>query len=252
MPELSQDTIRELRRSLPILKSLLEKFSQSLHSLRRPSPLIPLEPSDIVRLERVSDYIENLTSPEQFRTWVGGSISYALDDPQKGEMLIEVMTAPTVAGETSVTVIQSADTSMITHIHSYTERLYLYVQAILKSEEIEETLNTLTQENASLKEQLAELRRRESVYLSIISKAQTSATYSLPPKSREILLDSLQRQHATLIKNLTRLQEAKAQYGLNVPLDILNAIDQTQQDLKQIEASIADLEASKTDTNRKP
>jgi hypothetical protein len=113
-------------------------------------------------------------------------------------------------------------------------------------------LNRLAQENASLKEQLAELRRRESTYHSIVKEAQTSATYSPSPKDREILLESHRRQRTILIKNLTRYQEDKAKYGLNVPVNILNAIDQTQQDLKQIEATIADLEASKTDTNRKP
>jgi hypothetical protein len=113
---------------------------------------------------------------------------------------------------------------------------------------LERQFENLQSYNLELRKQLAEFRRRESVYLSII-KAQTSATYSLPPKSREILFKSLQRQYTTLMRNLTRLQEAKAQYGLNVPLDILNAIDQTQQDLKQIEATIADLKANKTETN---
>ena len=101
-----------------------------------------------------------------------------------------------------------------------------------------------------LKEELAELRRRESIYLSIIKEAQTSATCSPSLKDREILLESYRRQRTILTKNLTRYQEAKAQHGLDVPVDILNAIDQTQEDLKQIDANIAALEeASKTETN---
>ena len=101
-----------------------------------------------------------------------------------------------------------------------------------------------------MKEELAELRRRESTYLSIIEEAQTSATYSPSLKDREILLESYRRQRPILIKNLTRYQEDKAKYGLNVPVHIQNAIDQTQEDLKQIDANIAALEeTSKIETN---
>jgi len=122
-----------------------------------------------------------------------------------------------------------------------------------KSEQrLERQLEYLQSYNLELEKQLAELRRRESAYLSIISQAQTSATYSLPSKSRKILLDSLQRQHTILTKNLSRLQETKAQYGLKPPLDILNAIDQTQEELKRIEATIANLKASKTGANSSP
>jgi hypothetical protein len=80
-------------------------------------------------------------------------------------------------------------------------------------------------------------------------EAITSATYSLPRKRTEALLDSLKREHAIHIKNLRRLEETKVQYGpLDVPLYIQNAIDQTQENLQRIEANLADL-ASRTGTN---
>jgi len=73
-------------------------------------------------------------------------------------------------------------------------------------------------------------------------EAITSATYSLPQERTEALLNSLKRERAIHIKNLRRLEETKAQYGpLDVPLYIQNAIDQTQENLKRIEANIADL-----------
>jgi prefoldin subunit 5 len=115
-----------------------------------------------------------------------------------------------------------------------------------------EELEEMEHELERLEEQLTELRQRESTYLSIIKEAQTSTPYSPSPKDREILLDSYQRQRTILLKNLTRCQEAKVKHGLNVPIDILNAIDHIQEELKQIEATIADLEAGKTDRNRKP
>ena len=224
MPELSQDAIRELRQALPILKRLFEKLD--------PMSLSYTE-ADCKQLQSAYNRVLNLTSSAQMTAWVNPPFRLVKKDDKRPEGF------------------EKYDGDQIAILQGISERLYLYVQGILESERVEETLNHLTQENASLKEQLAELRRRESTYIETIKEAQTSTTYSLPSKSREILLNSSQHQHATLVKNLARLQEAKAQYGLNVPLDILNAIDQTQEDLERIEAQIADLKASKTDTNRK-
>jgi hypothetical protein len=115
---------------------------------------------------------------------------------------------------------------------------------------LERQLEHLRLYNLELEEELAEVRRRESTYLSIIKEAQTSATHSPSLKDKEILLESYRRQRTILTKNLTRYQEAKAQHGLDVSVDILNAIDQTQEDLKQIDANIAALEeVSETETN---
>jgi len=129
--------------------------------------------------------------------------------------------------------------------HTIADRLVLYVQGIVESENIEEALDRLTQENASLKQQLTELRQRESTYLSII--AQPSTAYPLPPESKENLLASLERQRAIIPKNLCTLQEQKAHYGLSPPLHIINAIDQAQEDLKSIENTIAYLKPSITE-----
>ena len=226
----SQDVTRELRQSLPLLKELMRIFAQ-YHKYG----LIPLPEDEIQRLQTAYDRISELTSPTSVETWVG-SKSFCTSQGETAEEFPQLSKFTDIREQTRLA-------------HSCASRLYLYVQGILENERIEETLDRLTQENTNLKEQLAELRQRESTYLSIIKQAQTSTTYSLPPESREILLDSLQRQHATLTKNLCRLQEVKAQHGLTTPLDILNAIDQTQEDLKRVEASIADLKAGRTATN---
>lgn len=209
MPEPSQDVIRELRQSLPLLERLKQIF------LQQPERITEDEQQ---QLKKAYDRITELTSYDKVSTWVGW-MSYKHDEwPNRGSPICD--------------------------------RLYLYVQGILQTQELEEMLDRLTQENASLREQLAELRQRELTYLSNIKAAQTSTTYSLPPKDREILLDSLQRQKTTLTKNLCWLQEKKAQYGpLNVPLDILNAIDQTQEELRPIENTIGYLKASITEMN---
>lgn len=230
MSKLSQDAICELRQSLPLLEELTHVLNQ-YHEFA----FYPLPEDEIQRLQTAYDRVSELTSPTSVETWVGS----------KPFCTSQEETAEESTWPTAFTDIREQTRLAL----SCATRLYLYVQGILESEEAEAILNHLTRENANLKEQLAELRRRESAYLSIIQEAQTSAAYSLPQESREILLDSLQRQHVTLTKNLTRLQETKAQYGLNTPLDILNAIDQTQEDLKRIEASIADLKAGSTATN---
>jgi DNA repair exonuclease SbcCD ATPase subunit len=168
------------------------------------------------QLKKAYDRIAGLTSYDNVSTWVGW-MSYKYDEwPSRGSPICD--------------------------------RLYLYVQGILQIQELEETLNRLTQENASLKEQLDELRQSESTYLSIIREAQTSPTYSLPPKSEETLLDSLQRRRESLTKNLWRYEEQKAQYGpLDVPPYILNAIEQVHEELKPVESTIDYLKAHITE-----
>lgn len=52
-------------------------------------------------------------------------------------------------------------------------------------------------------------------------------------------IESLKREMAQHRKNLDRLEEQKAKYGLNVPLDILNAIDQEKAEIARIEALLA-------------
>jgi uncharacterized phage infection (PIP) family protein YhgE len=208
MPEPSQDAIHELRQSLPLLERLKQIFLQQPHRITE---------DEQQQLKKAYDRIAGLTSYDKVSTWVGW-ISYKYNEwPNRGSPICD--------------------------------RLYLYVQGILQTQELEEVLDRLTQENASLKEQLTELRQRESDYISIIKEAQASATYSLPQERTEALLDSLKREHTTHTKNLRRLEETKAQYGpLDVPLHIQNAIDQTQEEIEQIEARIADLEAGRTET----
>lgn len=215
MPELSQDAIRELRQSLPLLKRLKEIFSSE------PS----LSGDEFMQLKRALERVASLTDYGEFLYWVGSIPSL----PKAGwdESL-------------SYTVKRNHEASA--------ERLYTYVQGILQTQELEETLNRLTQENASLKEQLAELRQRELTYLSIIREAEAFTTYSPPLESQKTLLASLERQRAAITKNLYRYQEQKAQYGpLDVPPHILNAIDQLQEELKPVDNTIAYLKANITE-----
>jgi len=229
MPKLSQDTISELRRSLPLLQRLVELFNDCYNNATIPPD------DEIWQLRYAYSRISELTSVTDIQRWVGGNI-YRREQAHWWDYLIESL--PLSARN------RREQTRLIL---GHAQRLHLYVKGILESEEREETLNHLAKENASLKEQLTELRRRESTYLSVIKEAQTSTTYSPSPNDRKILLDSYRHQRTILTKNLTRYQETKAKLGLNVPVDILNAIDQTQQDLKQIDANIAALEeTSKT------
>jgi hypothetical protein len=114
----------------------------------------------------------------------------------------------------------------------------------------------MTERERALGEEVLRLRiefgraRLELEKMRAEREAIASATYSLPQERTEALLDSLKRQRATQVKNLRRLEEAKAQYGpLDVPLHIQNAIDQIQEDLRGIEADVADLESSRAETN---
>lgn len=182
MPELSQDAIRELRQSLPLLERLKEVFVESPQRITI---------DEQQQLRQAYNRIADLTSRVDVGTWVG-LISDRYDDwPSRGSPICD--------------------------------RLYLYVQGILQTQELEETLNRLTQENVSLKYQLG--------------KAQISATYSVPP--REDLLNSLERELATHTKNLYAAREKKAKYGLNPPLDILNEIEHAEKEIERINAQIA-------------
>ena len=117
------------------------------------------------------------------------------------------------------------------------QKLYLYVKGILESKESEEMLNHLTQENASLKEQLAELRKRELAYLSNAKGAIPHSVYA-----------SYQRERALLERNIHYLREQAAMYGpLDTPLRIRNEIEAHEKLINEIDAHIARSKASKTD-----
>jgi hypothetical protein len=215
MPELSQDAIHELRQSLPMLERLKRRFS---------SFGLNLSGDEFMQLRRALEWVQSLTGREEFLRWVGS------------------IPSPTRPGwdERFVYTVEA------NHVAS-AERLYTYVQGILQAQELEETLNRLTEENASQKEQLAELRRRELTYLTMLGEAQTATAYSPPPDSNKILLASLERQRAIITKNLGTAQEQKAQYGLDPPLHLLNTIDQLQEDLKAVDNSLGYLKANITE-----
>ena len=63
--------------------------------------------------------------------------------------------------------------------------------------------------------------------------------------------DSLQRQLQRYHKNLLRAQEQKAQYGLNVPLDILNTIDDIEENIARLETRLQDVREQLTKSGSK-
>jgi len=61
-------------------------------------------------------------------------------------------------------------------------------------------------------------------------------------RSTDEMRESLQRQLEQYRKNRLRLLEQKAQYGLNVPLDILNGIDAAEASIAQIETRLKEID----------
>ncbi|HEX9925617.1 MAG TPA: hypothetical protein VGD99_23370 [Anaerolineae bacterium] len=56
--------------------------------------------------------------------------------------------------------------------------------------------------------------------------------------------NSRQQQLRLHRKDLFRLQEQQAMYGINVPLDILNQIDQREEQIAQISTQLAKIETA--------
>jgi len=54
--------------------------------------------------------------------------------------------------------------------------------------------------------------------------------------------ESLRRQHQQLVKNLDRLEEQAARYGMAVPLHILNEIEYHKEEIEKIKAELSSLE----------
>lgn len=114
-----------------------------------------------------------------------------------------------------------------------------------KSLELEKLIDNMHQENESLRQQLIEVSQREITYFSFISHLQDALnknqnqiqmeTYSNDKKD---LLASLRRQYEIISKNLMRLKETKAQYGLMVPLDVSNGISLAEEELKRLTEAI--------------
>jgi outer membrane protein assembly factor BamB len=55
-------------------------------------------------------------------------------------------------------------------------------------------------------------------------------------------IESLRRQHQRLLKNLDILEQRKARYGIDVPLHILNEIDDHKEEIERIRAELSLLE----------
>lgn len=214
MQELSQDAIRELGRSLPLLERLLETFTR-YHEHEKSPP-----PDEIWQLQNTYDRVSQLTSPSDVCIYVGGRLYTVQEEPPE-----EVTRCQKRYDFTS-------ESEMARAIKAHTEKLYLYVKGIVNNE-----VDRLTQENTSLKEQLAELRKRELDYLSNAKGAIPHSVYA-----------SYQRERALLVDNIHFLREQAAMYGpLDTPLRIRNEIEALEKLINEIDAHIARSKASKTD-----
>jgi len=206
-----EKAIRELRQTFPLLKRLKEAFDFPEVGKQKPK-------QEFERLQvatnRIKSLCYELSGNSYMQGWVG----------EMGYM-----------GSSFDCKIRESDCALV-------ESLYFLVQGILENEKTEEIIVQLSREHAVLREQLTEQQKRETTYLTTIERAQASSSYSLSIESKDILLTSLQRQKLLLTKNLMRLQETKAQYGLNTPLDVLNGIDQTQNELERVSKNINDLQ----------
>lgn len=52
---------------------------------------------------------------------------------------------------------------------------------------------------------------------------------------------SLKRQHQTVLRSINYLEEMRVKYGANVPLEILNQLDDARQQLERIERELKEL-----------
>lgn len=64
---------------------------------------------------------------------------------------------------------------------------------------------------------------------------------SVPDDLSGLSLEALQEQLRIHTKNLQRLQEQKASYGLEVPLHVLNGIDHEERAIEEVQERIRDL-----------
>jgi outer membrane protein assembly factor BamB len=69
-------------------------------------------------------------------------------------------------------------------------------------------------------------------------------------------IESLRRQHQRLLQNLEILEQRKARYGIDVPLYILNEIDDHKEEIERIKAELSSLElpstAARSDSSKRP
>jgi cell division protein FtsB len=207
--------LNELRQAVTILSDVNKKFND-------PSLIKDLTTYDLVHLRNIHQRVRILfteisDSTDAFDAWVGSVREF--DEKQNVQ-------------------VHRLDAELA-------HRLFDFAYGFVYLRKIDEDVSRLTQENASLKSQIDELRQRESTYRAIIERAKASTS----PEIREILLESYKRQAANIVKNLSRLQEIRAQSGLNAPLDVLSGIQQHQEELERINISIAELEQERQGSN---
>ena len=99
----------------------------------------------------------------------------------------------------------------------------------------------LAQLEAKAEAKSAPLRSR------VTSRDRKSKRQQVPLSAQDESLssiESLRRQRQQIRRNLDHLQEQRAKHGVDVPLILLNEIDEQEQRLEQIEAELAQLEQS--------
>ena len=126
------------------------------------------------------------------------------------------------------------------------DRAEAFIEGILENEQREIKFESLQNEMIFLKEQLSEVRQRENTYFQVVEKLPNSLDTSFILERRVSLLDSLRREQTIVQGNLNYLNERRALYGLNVPIDIMNQIQYAEKEMERITTKIASTESQKS------
>ncbi|MEW5956680.1 MAG: hypothetical protein AB1801_03075 [Chloroflexota bacterium] len=211
--EKAKAALKELDQTILILRDVEKKFNDS-------SLIEKLNQYDLLHLQGIHKRVRDLCldifgSHDSFDAWVGPMREF---DKEQDRIQVSRL-----------------DTELVS-------RLFDFVQGFRHGEKVENELEHYVQENASLKRQLGELRKRESTYLSTLTKSKAP----LSQESKDTLLKSLRSEEKTIADNISEMRQRKAKSGIDVPLDVINTLKQLEADLEEVLAKIAELQKQET------
>jgi hypothetical protein len=88
--------------------------------------------------------------------------------------------------------------------------------------------------------ELREIERETFIQVARYEEPKSGRFSSIATMRKKI--ESLRRQYQQLLKNLDVLEQRKARYGIDVPLYILNEIDDHKEEIERIKAELSSLE----------
>jgi len=88
--------------------------------------------------------------------------------------------------------------------------------------------------------ELREVERETFIQVARYREPRSGRFSSIATVKKKI--ESLRRQHQQLVKNLSRLEEQAAKFGIAVPLHVLNDIDYHKEEIERIKAELSSLE----------